>query len=302
LPSHVIDTLNYTDGLITAVAFRELIAGTNISLDASVAGDLTIAVTGVTGLTDGDKGDITVSSSGTVYTVDAGAISTAKIADAAVTYAKVQDVSAASKLLGRGSASGAGDVEEITVGSGLTMTGTTLSASGGGGTYTLINDTTLGSAQASVTFSSIPNTYKYLVVLFSVRSSDQASANNIIVRFNGDSGSNYDYRQLYSASSVGTDAAAATTGIVVGAFTPTSGPTGAFSPGTFTIFDYASTSKGKAISGTSGRSDTTSAANQNVNVHYGFWRTTGSAVTSLTVLPAAGNLATDCRFTLYGVS
>lgn len=69
-------------------------------------------------LTDGDKGDVTVSSSGAVWTVDAGAI----------TYAKMQDVSAASRLLGRGSAGGAGDPEEITLGAGLTMTGTTLSS------------------------------------------------------------------------------------------------------------------------------------------------------------------------------
>ena len=38
---------------------------------------------------------------------------TSGIDDDAVTYAKIQNVSAASKLLGRGSASGAGDVEEI---------------------------------------------------------------------------------------------------------------------------------------------------------------------------------------------
>lgn len=37
------------------------------------------------------------------------------------------------KLVGRGSASGAGALEEITVGSGLTLTGTTLTASGGPG-------------------------------------------------------------------------------------------------------------------------------------------------------------------------
>lgn len=67
----------------------------------------------------------------------------ATIANDAVTYAKMQNVSAASKLLGRGSAGGSGDVEEITLGSGLTMTGTTLSSSGGGGSWTRISASTL---------------------------------------------------------------------------------------------------------------------------------------------------------------
>lgn len=54
-------------------------------------------------VSDGDKGDITVSSTGTVWTID----------NDVVTYAKMQNVSATDKLLGRVSAS-AGDVEEIT--------------------------------------------------------------------------------------------------------------------------------------------------------------------------------------------
>jgi hypothetical protein len=69
------------------------------------------------GISDGDKGDVTVSASGATWTIDAGT----------VTYAKMQDVSAASRLLGRGD-SGAGDVEEITLGTNLSMSGTTLNA------------------------------------------------------------------------------------------------------------------------------------------------------------------------------
>jgi hypothetical protein len=68
--------------------------------------------------------------------IDNNAVTTGKIADDAVTYAKIQNVSAASKLLGRGSADGAGDVEEISLGTGLSMSGTTLSVSSTGGAET----------------------------------------------------------------------------------------------------------------------------------------------------------------------
>lgn len=49
-------------------------------------------------------------------------------------YANLAPATAVSLLLGRGSAAGAGDWQEITLGSGLTMTGTVLSSTGGGGT------------------------------------------------------------------------------------------------------------------------------------------------------------------------
>ena len=53
---------------------------------------------------------------------------TLNVADNGVTYDLMQQSSAASILLGRGSASGAGDLQEVTLGAGLTMTGTVLSA------------------------------------------------------------------------------------------------------------------------------------------------------------------------------
>ena len=65
-------------------------------------------------------GDVTATGPGSVA---------ATIANDAVTYAKLQNVSSASRLLGRGS-SGAGDVQELTIGTGLAFSGTSLVATG----------------------------------------------------------------------------------------------------------------------------------------------------------------------------
>jgi hypothetical protein len=69
------------------------------------------------GISDGDKGDITVSSNGGTFTID----------NDAVTYAKIQNVSATDRLLGRDS-SGAGIIEEIAPSAVRTMLGLATSA------------------------------------------------------------------------------------------------------------------------------------------------------------------------------
>lgn len=105
-------------------------------------------------LSDGDKGDITVSSSGTVWTVD----------NQAITYAKIQNV-ATDRILGR-DAAGSGTVEELTVSGGLEFTGTGIqrsaltgdvTASAGSGTTTIAND--------AVTYAKLQNAAAGNVVL-----------------------------------------------------------------------------------------------------------------------------------------
>lgn len=73
---------------------------------------------------------------GEMFVAGVSSVGTSNITNSAVTLAKIQNATANSKLLGSGAAGSGSPYSEITVGSGLTMTGTTLSASGGSGTVT----------------------------------------------------------------------------------------------------------------------------------------------------------------------
>lgn len=96
-----------------------LVAGSNVTLTYNdVANTLTVAASSG-GITDGDKGDITVSIGGTVWTID----------PAAVTYSKFQNVSAPGRVLGRFT-TGAGSVEEITLAGLLEIVSGALTARG----------------------------------------------------------------------------------------------------------------------------------------------------------------------------
>jgi hypothetical protein len=91
----------------SAGTFEWLTLGTNLSITGTTINAASAAV-----LADGDYGDITVSGTGTVFTIDADT----------VTYAKMQNVSATSRVLGRITAL-AGDVEELTGANVRTITG-----------------------------------------------------------------------------------------------------------------------------------------------------------------------------------
>ena len=95
------------------------------------------------GIEDGDKGDITVSSSGATFTID----------NDAVTYAKIQNVSATDRLLGRDS-SGAGIIEEIAPSAVRTMLGLAASAPTDTTTASIISSGTISDDRLPATISS----------------------------------------------------------------------------------------------------------------------------------------------------
>jgi hypothetical protein len=131
-------------------------------------------------VSDGDKGDISVVSG--VWAIDNNVVTTAKIANAAVTLAKIANAAANSKLVGSGAAGSGSAYAEIDLGTNLSMSGTTLNASGD----VLISKQSAAGATA-LAFSSIPQTYDELLVHIHLIGGTGLSN----IRMNSDSSANY---------------------------------------------------------------------------------------------------------------
>ncbi len=63
-------------------------------------------------------------------------------------------------------------------------------------TYTLISSVSLGSAQSSITFSSIPSTYTDLKIVLSLRASTASGNSNCFIYINGVTGTSYSQIRL----------------------------------------------------------------------------------------------------------
>ena len=152
---------------------------------------------------------------------------------------------------------------------------------------------TLGSAASTVTFASIPATYRDLVLVSFVPSlSGSPTAKGAYLRLNGDTGSNYNTVYMYgNGSSTGSDPETNSNTLFWGAFPAAGGIDN------FTILDYAQTDKHKS---TLGRANGNGASTW---AYAGRWAST-SAVTSIALTsPDTGSdqFAIGSTFSLYGV-
>ena len=163
-------------------------------------------------------------------------------------------------------------------------------------TYQPLATTTLGTAQATVSFSSISGNYTDLILVGNFGHSQVNEG--LWLRFNGDTGSNYSLTTLYGN---GTSAASARESNQSRAYVSYYvAPVNALSTLTIChIMDYSNTTTNKTVISRSNRTDTGSnlpGAEANVNL----WRNT-AAINSITISLNAGNIISGSIFTLYGV-
>lgn len=162
-----------------------------------------------------------------------------------------------------------------------------------------IDQEVLGLAAASIDFASLPATYEDLIVVIQGQTSN-AAVQSLRVRFNGDTGSNYDYSRWnrFLAVSSNTTSAVAAAFIEAGSLN-SSASTSRASIATIEIPNYRRTSFFKMMQATNAVSDGATAGGQYPQLSSGLWRST-AAITQVTLTLAAGDFTAGTVATLYG--
>ena len=154
-------------------------------------------------------------------------------------------------------------------------------------TYTPLATVTLGATASSVTFSSIPATYRDLILV--ARPTSASGTVVITLKVNSDSGNNYNQVGMFG------------TGSTTGSFTNSSVAylnfldvdTTANGIGIVQVMDYSATDKHKTILARRNQFDSVSAQASR-------WANT-AAITSVQLNTLSGSLAAGSTFNLYGV-
>jgi hypothetical protein len=160
-------------------------------------------------------------------------------------------------------------------------------------TYVPLANITLGSSASTVTFSSIPATYRDLVL--AVNGETTGGNPSILARFNTDSGTNYPQVFMW-ATTVAQSGTNAASGFQIASSTVLAGNRFI---GNVSVMDYSATDKHKTVLARSGYRNGSSI--DIVEASASRWTNT-AAITTLAVLTSANNFASGTTFALYGIA
>jgi hypothetical protein len=166
-----------------------------------------------------------------------------------------------------------------------------------------IASTTLGSAAADITFSSIPSTYKHL----QIRGFARGSANGIsaagYVQFNGATGSSYAWHLITAggagATSIIVDGVASDTAMWLIHSPANTNVSNYFAPFVIDIYDYADTNKSTTARSLSGFLSN-NGSETSVRLFTGLYTPT-TAVSSIKFFYSGQNIMANSQISLYGI-
>ena len=174
-----------------------------------------------------------------------------------------------------------------------------------GGDFESIATVTVGSGGAAeIEFTSIPSTYQHLQIRGIARHGTAASTTDVLLRLNGDTGSNYAFHRLFGdGSSAGADgyASQSSGGSVLGIVPASGALASAFGVFVIDILDYANTSKNTTLRWFHGLELNANNTTGRVGMSSNLWANT-NAVTSIKLYPgSAYSFVQHSTAALYGI-
>lgn len=163
--------------------------------------------------------------------------------------------------------------------------------------------TTNISGTNTLTFSSIPSTFKHLQIRGWARTSNFVQVDGAVtLRANADTGSNYTRHSLYgNGTSPVASGSASTTSIDIHSQIPGDAALAStYGVMIVDILDYGSTSKNKTVKSYWGADTNTASTNWRVGINSGVWMST-SAITSISIIFPSNPYGADNSFALYGI-
>ena len=153
-------------------------------------------------------------------------------------------------------------------------------------------------SNTTISFTSIPSTYKHLQLRMILRGTTAAVANGTDIRFNSDSATNYSLHRLIGNGSAASADGYANTSAAWALEVDASGLASTYAASVVDVLDYADTNKYKTVRVLTGYDHNGSGQ---IILNSNAWRST-SAINRIDVIAAgSGNWATGTSIALYGI-
>lgn len=161
-------------------------------------------------------------------------------------------------------------------------------------------ETLLVGIVGSISWTSIPSTFRHAIPSWYARSDGAVAATNLMCRVNNDSAANYDYQVIrgVGATAVSGEALAATQ-MVLGAVPGSTATANYFGTGSARFHHYAGTTGNKLANAVSAYATANTTGTMDAESYGAKWRTTATAINRIDLLPLLGNFIAGSYFSLW---